>query len=274
MKTLAMILLACTATAAQCQTVIYPYYPQQYITPVIVHPPVVAPEKVEEPKREEPAGDQPKKVPPAECKDGCKIETTEEDQDGPQVLNFGVQLGKLGGTPRYRLNGVEISRDQAIAAVEGADIPDDANLLRLTLIGSKEDRTRVLEDLDRHPALAHLKGKLLVQAYDPTDPRVAKRGFVTTGKPTIYLSAPDGKVITRNVDGEYPGPEALAYAIGAAAGKPYSPDNDQPLPKKPEPQPQPLAVPKSLSDVPQWAWIAGAVAVFFYLQNRNKGAGQ
>lgn len=271
MKTLALVLLACTATAAQCQTVIYPYYPQQYITPVIVHPPVVAPEKIEEPKREEPAGDQPKKVPPAECKDGCKIETTEEDQDGPQVLNFGVQLGKLGGTPRYRLNGVEISRDQAIAAVERADIPDDANLLRLTLIGPKEDRTRVLEDLDRHPALAHLKGKLLVQAYDPTDPRVAKRGFVTSGKPTIYLSAPDGKVITRNLDGEYRGPEALAYAIGEAAGKPYSPDADKPMPVKPEP-PAPIALPKTLADVPTWAWVAGAAALFFYSQSRKGGA--
>lgn len=268
-----LLLLACVAVA-QCWTMPAVIYHQPYYHPVpapvlidsrVIETPPAAPatSQVEQPK----IAEVPK--PTQHPEEGCRIEHTEEDQDGPTVLNYGVKLGKLGSTPRYRLNGVEVTRDQAIAAVEGAEIPDDAGLLRLTVIGSKEDRAQVLEDLDKHPALIHLKGKLLVQAYDATDPRVSKRGFVCTGKPTIYLSAPDGQVLARNLDGEYRGPEALAYAIGAAGGKPYEPEKDKPMPVKPEPSP--LAVPKSLADVPAWAWVAGVVALFLFFR---KGGAQ
>ncbi len=260
---LLLVVLALVA-AAQCLTpgtVIYHPAP-----PVLIHSRVIeappAPAVKIEPEKAAEAPTRP------DCpKDGCRAEATDEDQEGPQRLNFGVELGKLDAKPKYRLNGVEISRAQAIAAVEGAEIPDDVGLLRLTVIGSKEDRAAVLEDLEKHPALSHLRGKLLVQAYDPADPRVSKRGFVTSGKPTIYLSAPDGRVLARNLDGEYRGPEALAYAIGEAAGKPYAPDQDKPLPVKPEPAAP--ALPKTLGEVPGWAWIAAAAAIFLFLQNRK-----
>lgn len=281
------LLLACTALVlAQCSggacyatpttTYYYPsgvtyyYSPPVYLPPPVVLPPQSTPVPVEEPKKEEPE----KKVeaapmPPPGCEDGCKIEHTTEDQEGPTLLNFGVDLAQLGKEPRYRVNGKEVSRQEAIAAIEDSRIPDDANLIRLTLIGSKEDRQRVMHDLDTHPGLKHLRSNLLVQGYDADDPRVAKRGFVCSGKPSIYLLDPSGKVLARNTDGEYPGAEAFAFAVGEVVGKPYTPDADKPLPKKPEPQP--IAIPKTLSEVPQWAWIAGAAAVFLYLNSRNKG---
>jgi len=263
-------MLACVA-AAQCwspsQVIYHPpatYHP----APVLIHSRVIEPVPAPVQVEQAPAPKPP--TPPEGCSDGCKIEYTDEDHEGPQVMNFGVQLGKLKAEPKYRLNGKEISREQAIAAVAGDQIPDDVGLVRLTLIGSKEDRQRVLADLDSHPGLKALKAGLLVQSYDADDPRVSKRGFVTTGKPSIYLSAPDGKVLARNLDGEYQGPDALAYAVGEVIGNPYSPDADKPLPKKPEPAP--IAIPKTLSDVPTWAWIAGAAAVFLFLQRKSGGA--
>ncbi len=283
---MAVLLLACAVVAAQCQSglcqsitypvITYPYYsPPVYISPPVVPPPQPAPAPAEEPKKEEAkpteAAPPAKLKAPEGCSDGCVIEYTDEDESGPQVMNFGVDLGRMRSVkaPKYKINGVEVSRQGAIAAIESS-IPDDAKLVRLTLIGSAEDRKRVMDDLDSHPGLKNLKPNLLVQAYDPTDTRVSKRGFVVDGKPSIYIMDPSGKVLARNTDGEYYGADNLAYSIGEVIGKPYSPDADKPLPKKPEPQP--LALPKSLNDVPQWAWIAGAVAVFFYLQNRNKGA--
>lgn len=264
-------MLAC-AVVAQClpahgQVIYYP--PVAVPPPVLIHSRVIEPTPAPAPAQVEPAKPAEGPKPPEGCADGCKVEATEEDQDGPQVLNFGVQLGKLGGPPRYRLNGQEVSREQAIAAI-GDPIPDDVGLYRLTLIGSKEDRQRVLADIDNHPGLKSLKSSLLVQGYDPDDSRVSKRGFVTTGKPSIYLMDPSGKVLARNLDGEYQGPDALAYAVGEVIGKPYSPDADKPLPKKPEPAP--IAIPKTLSDVPTWAWIAGAAAVFLFLQRKSGGA--
>ena len=52
---------------------------------------------------------------------------------------------------------------------------------------------------------------------------MAKPGFVTSGQPTIYCQAPDGKVLHRQDD--YGGPEQLAEA--ARKAKPnYRPEND------------------------------------------------
>lgn len=256
---------------AQCYTPGVIYHHPVIVPPpgVLIHSRVIEPTPAPAPVQAEPAKPAEAPKPPEGCADGCKVEATEEDQDGPQVLNFGVQLGKLGGPPRYRLNGQEVSREQAIAAI-GDPIPDDVGLYRLTLIGPKEDRARVMADLDNHPGLKGLKSSLLVQGYDPDDSRVSKRGFVTTGKPSIYLMDPAGKVLARNLDGEYPGADALAYAVGEVIGKPYSPDADKPLPKKPEPAP--IALPKSINDIPQWAWLAGAGALVFFLLRKQGGA--
>ena len=273
MKSIACVVLSlCLAGLAVGQQVCQPgqiiyHHPVVVPPPVLIHSRVIEPTPAPAPVQAEPV--KPAEAAPATSKhpeDGCKIEYTEEDQDGPSVLNYGVQLGKLGGPPRYRLNGQEVSREQAIAAI-GDPIPDDVGLYRLTIIGPKEDRARVMADLDNHPGLRGLKSSLLVQGYDPDDSRVSKRGFVTTGKPSIYLMDPQGKVLARNLDGEYPGADALAYAVGEVIGKPYSPDADKPLPKKPEPAP--LAIPKSINDIPQWAWLAGAGALLFFLLRKN-----
>ncbi len=125
--------------------------------------------------------------------------------------NFGVDTDKIG--KGYTKNGKPATRAEVMHALTAAGF-DDASKIRLTVIGSEEQRKRVLADLDTLPAFAAHKDRLLVQAYGPTDWAVAKSGFVTTGTPTIYLQSADGKVLHRQDD--YPSAEALAEAVRKA----------------------------------------------------------
>lgn len=143
----------------------------------------------------------------------------------PVSQNFGVDRSKLKGEESYHLNGRKATRKQAIEAIE-ANVPDDVDKLRLTVIGGEADRKRVLADIDTHPALAEVKGRVLVQSYPADHWAVAKAGFVTTGAPTIYVQQPDGRVLHRQ--DAYAGPEPLAEAVRKADPN-YQPKNDPDL---------------------------------------------
>ena len=81
-------------------------------------------------------------------------------------------------------------------------------------------------------------------------------GFVTTGKPTIYVQAPDGKVLHRQDDYQGGAPE-LAEAIRRIDPN-YDPKKDFDLRKL-------LRIPNPLSKVPVAAWLlaAGLLYGFF-----------
>jgi len=144
-----------------------------------------------------------------------------EEMIGAPVKNFGVIREKL--CPKdcddYTLNGKTISKIEMQARLSqpvAGQIPDDVGLLRLTVICPDKERDKVLADLNTHPLLASLKTKLVIQSYPPTDWSL-RPGFVTTGRPTIYLQAPSGKVLHRQ--DEYRGPELLAQAVNEALRK-------------------------------------------------------
>jgi hypothetical protein len=147
-------------------------------------------------------------------------------------LPTGVDLDKIGPS-RITLNGVEVTRE----AAAGVILPDDRSLLRVTVIGTEAACRQVTADL----AASEWKGKVLVQEYRPAEWAV-KPGFVTTGNPTIYCQAPDGRVLHRQDDYEG-GLPALAGALRKADPK-YDPAKDpdlrKPAPVAPEP-PTPLA---------------------------------
>jgi hypothetical protein len=173
----------------------------------------------------------------------------------PVESNYGVDSGKIDKGKRYSKNGKECSRKEALDSVS-ANVPDDRNLLRLTVIGSDESRKKVLSDLESSQALGQYKGKLLVQDYAPTDWAVKEAGFVTTGSPSIYLQHPSGKVLHRQDD--YSSPEQLAEAIRKADGS-YKPDADPNLSK-------PLSIPGVPSDWMKYlpyALVAGAIFLFW-----------
>lgn len=164
--------------------------------------------------------------------------------------NFGVDWGKISHE-KWTVNGKPGCWHQAHALLSGK-VPDDAGLLRLTVIGPEADRKQVLADLQAVPALAVHRDKLVVKDYDPTHWAVAGAGFVTSGRPTIYLQAPDGKVLHRQ--DSYPGAEKLAEAIRKADPN-YDPKKDPDLTKPPPPALPPLG------SVPLWVWALGAVGV-------------
>lgn len=147
------------------------------------------------------------------CEPGCPCGDRQQTEE--TVTNFGVDTGKLGGKDRerYSLNGRAVSREQAVGAVAGP-LADDSGKLRLTVIGGEDVRRRVREDLEKAPELAEFKDRLLVQDYAPDHWAVARAGFVTGGKPTVYLQQPDGKVLHRQDD--YSGPADLAAALRRA----------------------------------------------------------
>jgi len=138
--------------------------------------------------------------------------------------DFGVMRERLANRERFSLGGVPVSADDAREAL--AAIPDDSQQLRLTVIGAEKDRRAVLDDLEHHAALAPLRERILVQSYEPEHWAVAGAGFVTVGAPTIYLQAPDGRVLHRQ--DEYRGPERLAAALRKADPN-YRPEADPDL---------------------------------------------
>ena len=149
------------------------------------------------------------------------------EQDG--VQNFGIDRSGLGGSAeRITLGGREISRSEATRILQAGSLDDDSGKLRLTVIGAEADRRRVLDDLNG--PLADIADQCLVQDYAPDHWAVAKAGFYTAGKPTIYVQSPDGTVLHRQ-DDYADGAEGFRQAFERLR-KPdpnYRPDKDRDL---------------------------------------------
>lgn len=185
--------------------------------------------------------------------------------------NFGVLEHKIDPTPRWILNGRDVSQSTAIGAIE-AGVPDDRSKPRVVVVGAEADRKRVLADFDSHSGLSAFKGKVLVQAYAPDDP-LNKGLKYPVGSPTIAVIRADGAVLARNKSGKYEGPDHLAQSLPAAlrrADPDYDPEKDPDLkPPAPPPPPAPPSPPgpapapawPDLSKVPPGAWAVAGVGV-------------
>ncbi len=137
------------------------------------------------------------------------------------AANFGVMRERLADEERLTIQG----RPQTRLHRPDTDslFPDDSDRLRLTIIGTEQHRQAVLNDLINVPELVEASNGMLIQAYSPNDWAVADCGFVTSGQPTIYLQAADGRVLHRQ--DAYPGPKRLAAALRRARPD-YDPAHD------------------------------------------------
>ena len=163
-------------------------------------------------------------------------------------------------------------------------LTDDAQKMRLTIIGTEAECRQVLGDLDRHPALAGWKDQLVVQAYRPDAWAVKNVGLPVKGHPVIILqTAPDshwlGKVVHAQVD-YHDGPEGLAGALRTADPN-YRPDRDpdlrKRLPRLPEPkepkEPDERKEPEKVSNRSHYVVIGAFVLIVLALclgKNSNK----
>lgn len=196
----------------------------------------------------------------------CVLPGSTVESDG--TLNFGLTRREVKRGPRHIHNGQEVSKARLMEVLGKPVLRDDSGELCLTVIGAETERKAVLADLASSPLLSPWKGRIKVKDFDPTHWAVKDAGFVTTGKPTIYCQAPDGKVLHRQ--DEYRGAEALAEALRKADPS-YAPQKDPDLNK-----PLGFAVPsldevgKWLGGVPGWAWLG--LGLFVYLRfYHNKG---
>lgn len=195
------------------------------------------------------------------CGQGCCCVVAAADATaGKEVWEKGgVEWDKVQDErSRIMMGKREISRAEAMRLVEG-DVPDDAAKLRLTIIGPEADRKRVLAALEQSP-LAELKGRFVVQAYDPGDWAIKNYGFVTTGTPTIYVQMPSGKVLHRQ--DTYTTAEDLATAL-RKADPTYQPSKD-PDARKPA-----LPGVPDLKQIPVPVWILGGLGVLYLLRKRG-----
>lgn len=199
-----------------------------------------------------PAQPQPPSPPPSSPEEGVRLKTEDRrkadnspsslppsasglpqgqlpvvEQDG--VQNFGIDRAGLNGSAeRITLGGREITRSEATQILQAGSLADDSGKLRLTVIGNDVDRKRVLDDL-KGP-LADVAAQCLVQDYPPEHWAVAGAGFHTAGKPTIYVQAPDGRVLHRQ-DDYADGAEGFRQAFERVRrpDPDYRPDKDRDL---------------------------------------------
>lgn len=210
----------------------------------------------------------PRPIKPAQP-DPVNAKEEERQPVAKKIPNFGVDLSKIRPGQHYLWGAHQepLTKDEAIDRLEaiGQQIPDDAAKVRLTVIGSEEERKRVLADLDG--PLKSARQHCVVQAYASNSPILEGLGFVVSGHPTIYLQLPDGTVLHRQDD--YDGPQRLLTALRKTDPN-YDPANDpdlakpKPPPAPPEPAPVIPALP-DLSRVPGWVWllVAGGAYLFF-----------
>ncbi len=155
------------------------------------------------------------------------------------ALNFGIERNKLlqraEPDESYKLTTPQGTRDVSKEEAQNLvtkTIPDDAKKLRLTVIGTKAERAPVLIDLGLAEN-ADLRDKVNVWDVEPThwslrDNVTGKAMYMTGGHPTVYLQAPNGKVLHRQ-DGYQPGDVSAIRKLVASYDPSKDPDVRNPL---------------------------------------------
>jgi hypothetical protein len=190
------------------------------------------------------------------CCDGCPC--APKSEAFPHWMTHGTDPAKIAPREEYRVGGKVVTRDEALKALQGAPLADDSQKLRLTVIGSADERRKALAALP-----GDVKDRCLVKEYAPDHWSVRGAGFKTDGHPTVYVQAPDGKVLHRQDDADN-----VAQAV-RKADPGYDPARDPDL-RKPKPPDRPAPAPDN-SQSPATGWVvAGLVALGAYLWKGSK----
>lgn len=205
----------------------------------------------------------------AKAKGESKIDVPLEEwqTSGVEKDKMPKDAGKQGqGITR---NGKPITYQEAMELLGGKKdkLPDDKDLLRVTVIGPEAARKQVTDDIKNHAALAPWKGRILVQSYDPADPLIQGMGFAP-GNPAIYCQTPAGQVIHRQE--EYRGAEKLAEAL-RRADPAYDPKKDPDMNKAPV---LPWLDWEWLKKIPPTVWVLGGLGLVLFFLSRQQNGGK
>jgi hypothetical protein len=164
------------------------------------------------------------------CVGGCACEQCAAKEE---ETNFGLSWAKLTGEQKITMNGHEITMQHAMSVMDG-QIPDDSKKLRLVVIGTPEHRKPVQDaylKMDQEFKDRVAPWFVAHDHYSLKDTTTGETIYVASGKPTVYLQCPTGKVLHRQDDftgfGDF---EAIRKAV-----KEYDAKKDPDLRKSPAP---------------------------------------
>jgi hypothetical protein len=226
------------------------YYPEVLGWGQEEAPPIEAPVQVEpEPKGLE------KRQETAEKKT-ADVQPLQEllDESGERLLFGVVPSPHENGHNRYWVNDKEVSRTELYQKMD-RQVTDQSGKPFLTIIGPDSNRKAVLADIEKSPPLKELIGNYRLNAYAPDDWHVARLGFVSDGKPTIYVQEPNGRVVHRQ--DEYHGPDELIGVLRKANDN-YRKDKD------------PNLATIGLVGLPLEAWLVIGLLFFFLIPRGDK----
>lgn len=142
------------------------------------------------------------------CEEGCSCQATTRNvgaaknpgrlrdcqwAEADGTMNYGLDRSKLkGGGERASINGRPVTKQQLFEALaEKGSIPDDANLLRLTVVADDAAAlAKVRASLG--PALADLAPKLVIQWYTKDNWALRPEyGFRFDALPAVLLQEPE-----------------------------------------------------------------------------------
>jgi hypothetical protein len=192
------------------------------------------------------------------CGDGCTCGG--KGDPFPKWMTHGTNPEKIAPREEYRIAGQLVSKDEAMQALRAGQLADDSGKLRLTVIGSPDERKQALSGLPQD-----VKDRCLVKEYAADHWAVKNAGFKTDGHPTVYVQAPDGKVLHRQDD-------AVNVAGAVRKADPNydaSKDPDLRKPKAPDP-PAPTPTPDPNHNSSAGWVVAGLIALGAYLWKGSK----
>lgn len=145
-----------------------------------------------------------------DCTCGCNQGRPCQCGGAPDPATTGVEWDKISTKARYLHGEYEVTREDVVNALE-SKVPQDRAKRRVVAIGAEGDLAGLRGDWKASQALLGAKDAFVFQTYAPDHWHVAKYGFKTDGRPTIYVLEPDGKVLHRQ--DSYAGPDDLAQTL-------------------------------------------------------------
>jgi hypothetical protein len=173
----------------------------------------------------------------------------------------GVVSEKVHAAPAFAINGVEVSKDEAMAAVGGSGLVDDSDKWHVTAVGDAAFLAKFKADVAALPE--SVRSRILVQAYAPDAwavPAYKLPPGVSIRKPSAARTSAEAAVIGLDVYDAVELLRILNELLGLVKPAPQPQPQPPPLPAPgPQPVPSPEPAPQPVPDQTGLAALIAAV---------------